>query len=405
MFIIFMCCFLGCSQENSRSTVARLRMDSYKFALAPEDVVMLYLIDKDRAQQRSIIIDDSTYEMKLNYGNWDFVVLAWSGEDKINGNLKCGKVSQKLESEEVSIDIQVSTSGCNQDYFSPSALRNGLGTLPINFYNCSDISNISYPGQNCDDSLRGRAGHYRLRIPEFNTIPTTLLSSLSFKNVSSLISSCFSAGPAPASLTSTDLKVPYGSGMFRFPVVVESFYDSSCTIPQAEYIFPQGLVQNSLKPNQTTFQGNSASGDIYLATSDCLLNELMTGLVGRSGEWIDMLGPRCSRYEDGVFIGSAFSGLQIGGMGGDPFQEDCPTGYAISSIQYSPYGPYTSQLSFACRSVTDYSSITYSYSNYGLNSSGLQKSLDCPSPKFMRRFDLSLADTYVAEMSGVFECR
>ncbi|MCX6131391.1 MAG: hypothetical protein NTX25_20305, partial [Proteobacteria bacterium] len=112
----------------------------------------------------------------------------------------------------------------------------------------------------------------------------------------------------------------------------------------------------SNKPSHSTYLGDSFSSNRcawacdngYVANSSftacdtnanyvplsCGSNQLIVGITGRAGSWMDKLGVRCQVFENGALTGSISSGTEYGGNGGSAMAKDCPSGSAISEIDY-----------------------------------------------------------------------
>jgi hypothetical protein len=211
------------------------------------------------------------------------------------------------------------------------------------------------------------------------------------------------------------LSLPFGSQDFNPHMEIEAFSDSSCSTSVGKYFFPNGVANFQSQTNDFKIVFDSTNISIFFKTEasavgnlvGCLDNEVITGFSGRSGAWIDRLGVSCQTYQNGDLSGSTQTRNVIGGLGGDPFNEDCPQGSAVTTLTYGDfYSPYTGLIKFTCKSISDYS-LTYSSNTYGA-SVYIRRSLICPHGTFLRSLDyhqVNEGSGYVSLIGPSYVCR
>ena len=86
----------------------------------------------------------------------------------------------------------------------------------------------------------------------------------------------------------------------------------------------------------------------------CQPGEVMAGIHGRAGLFLDKIGPRCVRVtSDGRWeSASTFPRGSVGGNGGDAFNRTCPRNHAVVGFEAN-VGSYVNELTLVCRQLTD----------------------------------------------------
>lgn len=239
-------CFLD--QGSSTHSNVKFQMVSNLGGNGAAGGLILYAINKDVNTQRAIILDSNVINLQLEKGNWEFVTIGWGGAGgaptALTGELKCGRVSKRLEKSEESLSFTFSSSNCNDNFFSPSLFRtpgNPQLTKPIRLINCSSIVN-SVAGGDCDSS-KGIAQQisYKIRVLGHPVLPRGNLLGLFGNNPNSLETDCISEPSATSSVTTTNIRLPYGSLGFFMPVAIDIYSDSSCSTNKQSVTFPKGI--------------------------------------------------------------------------------------------------------------------------------------------------------------------
>ena len=200
---------------------------------------MLYILNKDLNTQLSIPASNDQVTVELANGNWDFVVLAWDGSTPMAGNLKCAQESATLTDFDTEINLTLSTTACDSDYFSPSAFRTGGQTKSLRLVNCQDTSTAT-SGSNCNSADRGFAESYKVKLLGHTELPVSNLGSVNLDQTASIESDCITSITQPSSITPANIKLPFGSPTFRPSVLIEAFSDSACSINKKKYLFEFG---------------------------------------------------------------------------------------------------------------------------------------------------------------------
>lgn len=372
---------------------AKIEIARSQLSLGVNDVAILYIINKDNKEQTAVILDESSYSAQLNFGNWEFAVILWEGTGRINNDLRCGRASKKFSSEFESISIQVTQENCDDSFFSPSSYRSNGETKTLSILECDDLL-----GTTCTPT--GGIQSFRLR---FYSHFATLTSKLSgIKKNEFTTSDCLLIGESYLSL-------PFGGEDFNPPQEIEAYSDSSCNTSYGKYFFSNGVANFKSQTNDLKIASDSTNISILLKTHPsstenlvgCLENEVITGFSGRSGAWIDQLAVRCMTYQNGTLSGNTLTRNELGGSNGSPFSDECPQGSAVVSITYGEFqSPYTGQIQFTCKSISNYST-TFTSPTYGgsvLN----ELSLICPTGKFLRSLDYQeVQDVYGSSYIGL----
>lgn len=99
----------------------------------------------------------------------------------------------------------------------------------------------------------------------------------------------------------------------------------------------------------TTSSVGSTAGTAF--TQNCLSSEVMVGLWGRAGEWIDAAGPICASVSTVQSGGtSGFFDPVHGGTGGGAWQRQCPPFMAVKAVRVRQGGA-VDQIELTCQSI------------------------------------------------------
>jgi hypothetical protein len=398
--LIFLGLLFSCNGSGPSQSKAKIEISRSQLSVGVNDVAILYLIDKDRNEQTAVILDESNYSAELNFGNWEFAVILWEGSEKINSELKCGRVSKKFSTESDSISIKVSRENCDDSFFSPSSFRYNGEPKTLELGECGDLSTSP-----C--SPTGGIQSFKVRFQSHPKTSTSLLSEIEKDEF--VTSDCLLIG-------GSSLSLPFGGEDFNPPLEIEAYSDDSCTNSFGNYFFPNGVANFESQTDDFKIVSDSTNISIFFKSEapavgnlvGCLENEVITGFSGRSGAWIDKLGVSCQIYQNGYLSGSSQTRDVLGGVNGDPFSEDCPPGSAVASLTYWDNSPVTGKIQFICKSITDYS-VTFPSSTFG-NSGDSPSTLTCPNGEFLRSLDYSEWDNgygskYIALIGPSYICR
>lgn len=80
---------------------------------------------------------------------------------------------------------------------------------------------------------------------------------------------------------------------------------------------------------------------------DCGNDQVLVGVRGRKGDWLDQLQAVCVRYDSFGWLGGTITN-SVGGSGGSSFSAICPPHTAVRGIKGN-YGWYVNQLTLRCR--------------------------------------------------------
>ena len=260
--------FIGCSQEKPK-TYAKLSISSKSFTAEENERVILYAINKDKNEQRALILDQNSVGLDLEFGNWQFVTLAWEEDEFSQSVLKCGKASKNFNQVEDSLSIYMSSESCDDDLFAGEDFRSNGNIKELSLINCQDVTGIQ-AGQNCDYSDRGFAGSYRISVLGHSLVSRNSLFTISAASADKITSQCISSEAYPTSATPTGIRVPVGSSDFKAPFLIEVFEEDGCDGAKKEYFFPNGPsmplagTRSTLLSSENTVDLHLEFGKIYL---------------------------------------------------------------------------------------------------------------------------------------------
>jgi len=276
-------CFLDQEGKDQSSVEVKLTQNVLDGAAGG---AILYLINKDLNIQRSMILTESSLNIQLKQGTWDFALVAWAGDGSTNPNfsgaIKCGlQKGVKLDQASESVSLNFNTSTCNNSFFTPPAHLATGSMLDLKIVNCLTVTNPT-PGTYCDSAAKGFAGSYIIKIfAKPNPTPknkTSFIAALGAyvlnpltSGVQVLESSCIPASTGAMSTTPVLRVLPFSSSDLFVSAGVEAYSDPSCSSGKLSYIYPIGfgdpsgnvgaLTSNTVSKTTAT----SSSSDIYLA--------------------------------------------------------------------------------------------------------------------------------------------
>ena len=264
--------FIGCSQEKPK-TYAKLSVSSKSFTADSNEQVILYAINKDKNEQRALILDQNSVGLDLEFGNWQFVTLSWEEDEFSQSVLKCGKALKNFNQVEDSLSIYMSSESCDDDLFASADFRSIGSIKDLKLINCQDITGLT-AGQYCNHSDRGFAGSYRLSVLGHPQMSRNSLSSLTLATADKISSDCISSTPNPSSITTAGIKIPLGSSEFKAPFLIEVFEGASCEGTKKEYFFPHG-PSFPLPGTRSALHNTENSADLYLEYGKVFLAGMM----------------------------------------------------------------------------------------------------------------------------------
>ncbi len=276
-------CFLDQEGKDQSSVEVKLTENLVSGAAGG---AILYLVNKDSNIQRSMILTESSLNVQLKQGTWDFAIVAWTGDGSANqnltGSIKCGlQKGVKLDEASESVSLNFNTSTCNNSFFTPPAHLASGSMQAVTIVNCLTVTNPT-PGTYCDSAAIGFAGSYKIKIfAKPNPTPknkTSFIAALGAhvlnpptSGVQVLESSCIPASTGAMSTTPVFRVLPFSSPDLFVSAGVEAYSDTSCSSGKQSYIYPIGLGDPSGNVGALTSNtvskttATSSSSDIYLA--------------------------------------------------------------------------------------------------------------------------------------------
>ncbi len=275
IYLLILISLLACS----KSPETKLEVSTSYLMAGTSGGAALYLTNLDRKFTRTIILENNETTLAVENGNWEFVSILWDGNEPLTGDLKCDRKTASLTGTATRIELTPSQVNCDDDFYSPPEFRKDGDTRSIRLVNCASTTSIS-AGVNCDDSARGMAESYRIRLVNSEP-PVGFTAGATGLRLSS---DCIPAEPAPNSITETNLQLPFGGKQFRPAYAVDTFQDSNCTTPLLSFRLIDGLAR--LVPGSSvTFPstGTDPFSDLFLETSIPQIGSLsFTGTLGTS---------------------------------------------------------------------------------------------------------------------------
>jgi hypothetical protein len=252
IFLVF-AVLIGCS----KSSQTKLEVSASFLMSGSSGGAALYLTNIDKKVSRTIILASHKVSLTLENGNWEFATVLWDGDAPLAGTLKCDRKVASLTGTATRVELAPSAANCNDDYYSPPTFRSAGLTRALRIVNCLTVAGAA-AGGHCDGSARGIAGSYRVRLtvasPDEKSSPVPDLESM-----------CIVAAAAPASLTATNLQLPFGGTTFRPAFVIDSFTDSACATRFLSIPLPMGLAVPV--PNVSVAYPGTTSADLFLDLS------------------------------------------------------------------------------------------------------------------------------------------
>jgi len=299
---------------------------------------ILYMINKDKNKQRTIILTNNSISVDIEFGNWDFAIISWGqGYD-----LKCGKTSKNFNSIEDSLNIYIDESTCNSNFFSPSSARTAEGLKYFGIINCINIDGMD-PNEEffCESPQRAGAESYRIKVLSHDYMNIPELPNLNFDSVTYASSSCFPAEPAPYTFTDTNAPIPLGTDLFKMPIVLEIFSDQNCTQNPTVRYFPFGFG-NSPTTGNSQIISNESKNFIHTNFETLVINET-------SGFSFDSSSPSATTATVTLYNNTSQPLSNINSNIASPFSvtdSTCPSNLGINescelTIQYDPGTPGT----------------------------------------------------------------
>lgn len=107
----------------------------------------------------------------------------------------------------------------------------------------------------------------------------------------------------------------------------------------------------AFRTSSTTTVVGGGGGTAY--TLDCPSNQVLVGIKGRAGSWIDRIHGVCVKVNyDGSWSGGTTTTSYKGGSGGTAFSRTCASGYAVSGIS-GRAGSLVDQIRIYCRKLVN----------------------------------------------------
>ncbi len=179
-----------------------------------------------------------------------------------------------------------------------------------------------------------------------------------------------------------------------------SYNSTGQSSANCSWVCDDGYVPNS---DFTACESNVG----YIALG-CAGNEIMTGLIGRTGSVLDKLGARCRTYNGSNVNGAYKTGTQFGGNGGSEFISDCGETGAVAEIEYANTiffeMPVIGRIRFKCRDVVT-GELEASWRGPFGESGGDYQSMSCSDGKYFSWISMGSSGPYTGDLNGLRGCR
>lgn len=216
---------------------------------------LVHGLNQETGEAFTIFPNNNGEEISISNSTWSFHAFIWSGPNKLEGTLRCGKTVTELNGGEVTINLTVNEASCNDSSLLDTTALSAGQPFPVRFANCDTLGSITSGADDCSSNL-GSFGSYQV----------TLLSAGAGESLySPLTSSCVDESGLLSGLTNSTIKIPFASfkkGLFNLEVT--AFSNAGCTGTSTLFSSNQGL--QNLSQNAKSFYDASFS-TVYLRTS------------------------------------------------------------------------------------------------------------------------------------------
>ena len=236
-YILLLFVLWGCSQGGSKVSVNI--KNSFALSSMPGGAV-IYLENLDAGTVSAAVITGESYKVTLTNANWKFTVVGWDGSSPMTGKMNCGVSQMLLAGTNSAIDITINEANCLSDDISVGGYRIATGVMPLNLVTCLNLSSASAAGT-CDGAAKGLSGSYKVRLIDYSSVNLNAVKTSS----TGLSSSCIQGSSSTDSVTSTNLKIPFGRVDGLFATVIDSYTDTSCLSGKRSYLFAKGVASSS----------------------------------------------------------------------------------------------------------------------------------------------------------------
>ncbi|WP_437551506.1 hypothetical protein WME97_10005 [Sorangium sp. So ce367] len=127
-----------------------------------------------------------------------------------------------------------------------------------------------------------------------------------------------------------------GGSWFDIPcahdeVAIGLYGRSGALVDQVGLVCAPLQANGSIGPYSTRGSAGGYGGGPF--STLCPSGEVLVGLEGRSGKYVDQIGIQCAPVDDWCSCGGVRNGYYAGGgPGGGAFTDTCPKGYVITSL-------------------------------------------------------------------------
>jgi hypothetical protein len=263
LLVIILALISACSKQGGQ-TNTKLEITSSFLLSGQLGGTMLYLINKDAETQKAIGIGSNQTQVTLTNGNWDFVVLSWSGENTLEGTLRCAKTSANLVGGEANVSLSLSTAACDDDFLSHKDFRYTKSTNALQLHSCRSIATATANGT-CDGIQRGEGKSYVIKILSHKEASAEDEYDDSFLGTTHLSSECVPASSLSNGMTALPYLIPFGSASFRPAVKIEAYTTVGCSGSKQDFYFPHGLGSALTPPTESKVFNFNDKGNIYLS--------------------------------------------------------------------------------------------------------------------------------------------
>src|SRR5262249_27873741 len=117
-------------------------------------------------------------------------------------------------------------------------------------------------------------------------------------------------------------------------------------------------------------------------TISCDADEVMVGIRGGAGSYIDRVQPLCARWRAGGWMNEPRRGAWRAGSGGTPYRFQCPPGQAVAGLKGGA-GDFVDRLQVICAYLKSNGSVDSMGDEAGQPVGGIYGrpySIECPAP-------------------------
>lgn len=219
---------------------------------------IVYAQKQDTDEKWAINVD-TTPEILLPNGNWNFYALAWVGDQNLKGILSCAFATKNLQGGSTTVDLYLSQTECSNSAFSSSSFIMNNQPFTLSLVSCHDLSSVTSGSASCMSGNAGVSASYQISLLDYHGFGFNSVNPLG----NSINSVCIDSY-TPGMEANTGLLIPAGGTTFPLLVKVRAFEGSACSGAYEDFVFNSGLSQG-IAGRAKTFSYGPSSLKVFLS--------------------------------------------------------------------------------------------------------------------------------------------